>query len=298
MPNLYATLAEVRSIAPDAITSSVTGYDQLFIRLANAISRWIDDHTQRVFFPGIETRYFNGAGCDYQFVGDLIEAHEIAYSDDHGLSYTIMAPTDYILMAGRTYDPPASFTRVQMARNGSMSYFPTGRRSLRLAGLWGYTDRRADCWLPSGDTVQNNPLSSSGTVINVASVGGPGPTGWTPRFSPGALLRIEDEFVEVTAVQSDSDTQALTVLRGRNGSAAVQHAQGTAIDLWQVPDPVRQAMIIQAVHQFKRGQAGFGDAEALPDQGRILHLKSIDPEVYDLLGRTPGEKYVALGLTS
>jgi hypothetical protein len=281
MPNLYATLAEVRSIAPDALQSSVTTYDQLFLRLANTISRWIDDHCQRVFYPLVETRYFEGRGGEDLYIEDLLSASEVAYSTDGGLTYTVLSSSDYILMAGEDYNPRGSYNQIKVDINGDLGSWPKGQKAVRVIGLWSWTDNREEAWLDSTDEVEDNPLASSDATLTVNDVDGADLFGATPRLSAGNLIRIEDEYCEATATASGSNTA--TIVRGRNGSDADAHAQNTQIDIWRVPDVVKQGTIIQAIHQFKRGQAGYADAEALPDVGRIMHIKTIDPEVIELL---------------
>src|SRR3989304_8893242 len=112
MPNLYATLAEVRSVAPDALVSSVTGYDPLFIRLASSISRWVDNHCKRVFYPVQDTRYYNGKGAKQLYVGDLFSVTSISFSSDNGQTYTALAATDYMLMLGKDYGPRGSYNKI------------------------------------------------------------------------------------------------------------------------------------------------------------------------------------------
>lgn len=294
MPNLYANLAEVRAVAPNSITAAVTGYDKLFVSLAERISRWIDDHCVRTFYPQLETRYFPGNGKPDIYLGDLVSVSEVAYSDDNGANYTALSESDYLLMSGNSYQTPGSYNRIHLAVDGALSWFPTGQKAIKVTGIWAYTLARADMFYSSTDTVENNPLAADGLAITVNDADGIDAFGNSPRFSRGQLLRIESEWVEVADV--NTSTNVITVARGRNGTTAAAHAQNTPIDIFSPPPPVKQALIIQAIHQFKRGQAAYGDAEALPDQGKIMHIKSIDPEVYDLLGKDPGEKYVSMGL--
>jgi hypothetical protein len=93
------------------------------------------------------------------------------------------------------------------------------------------------------------------------------------------LIRIEDEYQEVTDLQE----KTLTVIRGRNGSTAAAHDNGTAIDIWRAPDPVRQAVLIQAVRQHMRATQGFADSRANADIGELFFLKKMDPEAQELL---------------
>jgi hypothetical protein len=108
--------------------------------------------------------------------------------------------------------------------------------AITVTGIWGYHDRWSDAWLDSGDTVQNNPLSSGGTTITVTDADGADSDLETPRFQVGHLLRIESEYLRITAV--NTATNILTVQRGVNGTTPAAHAQNTPIYTYQPPTDV------------------------------------------------------------
>lgn len=122
----------------------------------------------------------------------------------------------------------------------SMLHLTNGRAFVRsylnpvaVTGVWGWHERAAEMWRNSSDTVQNNPLSNSGTSLTVNSATGTDSVGQSPRFQVGHLLQIESEYLRVLAISSNT----LTVLRGVNGTTAVQHNQNTPIYTFQpVPD--------------------------------------------------------------
>jgi hypothetical protein len=51
-----------------------------------------------------------------------------------------------------------------------------------------------------------------------------------------------------------------------------------------VPDEVKQATIIMAVRAFKRGQQAYQDGSVVPELGRIVYVKGMDPEVDRIIG--------------
>ena len=124
--------------------------------------------------------------------------------------------------------------------------------AISIAGIWGYHSRYDEAWLSSGDTVQNNPLSSSATTLTVANTEGVDALNRAPRFSPNQLLRIESEYIEVLEVVSAT---SLTVRRGQRGSTAASHNQNTVIDLWQ-PDPLIERATLRWVSYLydRRGE--------------------------------------------
>ncbi|RJX20816.1 MAG: hypothetical protein C4570_03405 [Ammonifex sp.] len=129
--------------------------------------------------------------------------------------------------------------------------------------------------------MRDDPLGLAATAITVAGVTGADVWGMAPRFQAGRLAKIESEYVEIAA--ANSDTNVLTAVRGRNGSTAAAHALGSAIYSWRAPEPVQQACIIQAVRQLERGFQGFGEARANADLGQMFWIKSLDPEAKELL---------------
>ena len=301
MPNLYVTEDEIKQVAPDAILITTTQYDKLFITLAERISRWVDNHTQRMFFPFIDTRFYSvsrnrghhgtfghhgfsdDARAEFEdlWIDDLIEITSVNVSDDDGANYTELAATDYIAMHGQDFNSEKSFTLLKIDQNGTIGSWPVGQRSVKIVGTWNFTDDRSSFFEDTLDAVVDAPLSDSATEVTLTDVDGLDLHGLTPRVSPGNLLRIESEILEVTA--TDTATQKATITRGVNGSVAAAHVATTQIDKFVAPQPLKQACIIQAVRQYKRGQGGFGDAVANLDMGRILIMKTLDPEALVLL---------------
>ena len=292
---LYATEDELKQVAPDAILAATTQYDTLFITLSGRISRWIDNITERMFYPFIDTRFYSvrrnrSLLSDYPFedpefddlwIDDVMEITSVSISEDDGKTYTALATGDYIPMHGQDFNSEKSYTLLKVDRNGDLGSWPVGQRSVRVIGTFNFTDDRSNFFEDTLDEVENNPLTAAGTSLTVNDVDGVDLQGITPRIAPGNLLRIGTEFVEVASTNATGNTAV--IVRGVNGSTAAAHIQNVQIDKFMPPEPLKQACIIQAIKQFKRGQAGFGDAAAQLDLGRVLHMKTIDPEALVLL---------------
>ena len=287
---LYATEDELKQVAPDGILAATTQYDTLFITLSERISRWIDNHTQRMFYPFIDTRFysvnrnrswisnfeFEDPEFDDLWIDDVMEITSVSISENDGSTYTALATGDYIAMHGQDFNSEKSFTLLKVDRNGDLGSWPIGQRSVRVIGTFNFTDDRSNFFEDTLDEVENNPLTAAGTSLTVNDVDGADLRGITPRIAPGNLLRMESEFVEVASTNATGNTAV--IVRGVNGSTAAAHAQNIQIDKFMPPEPLKQACIIQAARQYKRGQAYFADAEAQIDLGRVLHIKTIDPE--------------------
>lgn len=124
-------------------------------------------------------------------------------------------------------------SRLALINGAAFNYDVTPVNAIAVTGIWGWHDDWGEAWFSSGDTVQNNPLSSGATSLTVAAADGADSSGQTPRFQVGQLLRIEAEYVRVTGV--DTGTNVLSVQRGTNGTTAAAHVQNTLIEVYQPP---------------------------------------------------------------
>lgn len=276
MPNLYATPTEIKAALPDGLRAGQTKYDAELMRLAGEVARFVDNYCHRVFYPQSVTRYFHGQGGPALAIGDWVSIATVEVSDDDGATYTALAGSDWFASVAGDVNAPQSYTHLHVDANGDQSYWPRGQKSVKVIGVAGYTDDRAAAWEDTTDEVEDNPLSNSAVALTVNDALGAGLWGQAPRLQPGHLLRLESEFAEVVSVESGS---SLTVVRGRGGTSAAQHAQNTQIDVWRPPEPVKQAVIIQLVRLFERAVQGFGDARATPDLSALVWVRALDPDV-------------------
>jgi hypothetical protein len=277
MPNVYATPAQIKAALPDAIRATTTKYDAEFLRLAEEVSRFIDNYTHRLFYPRLVTHYFNGNGRASQRIGDWLSITTVSMSDDDGETYTDLAASDWYASVEGDVNSPKSYTHLHISRlSDDYSYFYCGQKSLKVVGVAAYTDDRDNAWEDTTDDVESNPLTSSATSCTVNEAAGAGQWGGAPRFQTGQLLRIESEYCELT--DTDQAT-TLTLARGRNGTTAAEHAQNTQIDVWRPPAPVTQAVIMQLVRGFNRALQGYGDARATPEVSQTIWVRALDPDV-------------------
>ena len=115
--------------------------------------------------------------------------------------------------------------------------------NVTIVGAFGYHRDPDNMWLDSGDTVQDSPLSSSGTALTVTADG---------NFEVMQHIRIESEYLLITAI--DTATEILTVERGVNGSTAASHDNGKQIDKFvQTPEIEQEARRLAIRHFHLRG---------------------------------------------
>lgn len=156
-----------------------------------------------------------------------------------------------------------------------------------VTGLWGYHNNYYEMgWIDTLDTVENNPLTASGTSITVNNADGDDAQGMT-RFEAGNLIRVDDELMEITTVTAGS-VNTLTVLRGVRGSRATSHAQDTAIFRYHVPDDLVEitttvAKTLKESDESVGGRQGVSDTSVgakitLPDDAAEwirMHVRTI-----------------------
>jgi hypothetical protein len=195
---------------------------------------------------------------------DLLELTSLTNGDGSAISLStvITIPDEF----------PASFLRL----TGSSAFIWTLSpvQAITVTGIWGWHDRPVEMWRGSGDTVQNNPLSSGATAITVSDADGADAESETPRFQVGHLLKIESEYLRVLAV--NTGTNVLTVLRGVNGTSAASHALNTPISTYQPPADVQQLALRWASWLYKEpDSASFTTAPdtLLDDLAPLRRLK-------------------------
>lgn len=293
MPNLYATPQEIKAVAPEMIpNSSDTSQDVALYRLCERVSRMVDRHTNRVFYPYAEQRVFSlPDNVEKVRIDDFISVTTVEISRDEGASFLASSDfgsSDYYKGRydatqpdGVRIDPLGSYDTLIINKNGAVGSFNAGQRSLRVDAVWGFADNRDDAWEDTQDTVEDNPLSDSATSVTVNDADGADQWGVTPRFQVGHLNRCESEYWEVTAINTSTD--ALTAVRGRNGTTAASHVQNTQIDVWRPPEPVKQATIITAVRALMRAKQSYQDAGANVELGQMFFVRDLDPEAAVLL---------------
>lgn len=254
----YATLAQVRAeidmqAASSGEASEAINDAYVLEALRVTTERFQKRLKPRDFLPRKETRYFDALGHHI----DDIEGVLILSNPDgthpllavtgvvDGEDTALVLNTDY-RMYPRNASPAFSLRLITNGESWS-KFSDDWMEAIEVTGTWGYHSRYAEAWRDSGDTVENDPLSSSGTSVTVnAVVLGSG----LARFSAGQLIQIENEWLEVTA--TDAETNTLTVRRGARGTTAAAHNQNTAIYIFQVEGAINRAAWRYAAFLYAR----------------------------------------------
>lgn len=282
--NCYANLSQIRAYLESSDTAMSTDDDAKLTQYLIWASRQIDRRTHRKFYPRIETR-------EYDYQGDARE-HLV---DDDLLAITTLTVDGSSVASSEYYLYPLTGYpkfKIEMNRGGGtiFTYSDTPQSAVSLAGTWGYHEDWDNAWVDSQDTVEDDPLSDSATSLTVNNIDGADINGITPRISVGSLLKIENEYLEVTAV--NTTTNVATVLRGRNGSTASAHVQDTTISVFLPFAPAITATL-DLVKWIYEHRSAVGGIIALPslegaaievEVDKILAAHSLPVRAADLIG--------------
>jgi len=271
--NCYASLAVINS------RLNVSSYDTMLLALLNAASRFVDKLTGRFFYVDEATRYFDGAGS-VLFFDDVLSITALKLDEDGDATYeATMDATDYILYPLNSY--PKSYTKV--SNNGNYGGFASGvKKGVEITGVFGYGNGlSATPYSDSGITVVADDATE--TELDVSAEG---------TIAAGHTIRVESEQMYVSAATSD-DTKKITVVRAVNGTTGAAHATKAAY-IYEYPDLVVEATLIQAMRWFKRKDSAFSTVVGSPDLGQMEIYKGLDADVKMMLAPLTRKRVIAV----
>jgi hypothetical protein len=147
------------------------------------------------------------------------------------------------------------------------------RKAIKITGTFGYgSDWPADYVRDSG--TQISTAISTSDVTLVAS---------TPSLLyAGMTLRLgTTEQVYVTAATSTS----ATIQRAQNGTTAASSASTTAIYIYQYPQAITQACVIQTVRTWKRRESGYSTSVGNNITGEYQSFRGLDADVKEIVNQ-------------
>ncbi|GAB4573137.1 MAG: hypothetical protein Kow0077_14590 [Anaerolineae bacterium] len=241
----YASLARLRERA--GIPAGDAEADaRLLIALRHATAQ-IERFTARRFAPVVQTRHY-----EFQNTYTL------------RLDIDLLALLGLVNTDGQAFDPArvrllpdGDGPYAALALPGDLTFTPAADPgdAILVTGIWGTHDRWSEAWRDSGDALAG-AVDAVTAILAVADVTGPDAHGISPRFEPGQLIRIADEYLHITAVDAMAGT--LTVLRGVRGTTAASHAAGATIDVYSPPEDVQALCLRWAAWLYAQVDAGIG----------------------------------------
>lgn len=148
-------------------------------------------------------------------------------------------------LADETFHPN---TRIEIDIDAVTDYPSDFDESVDVTGIFGYHTDPDNMWRDSLDSIQDGGgINASATSITVTDADALGEDGFT-RFQTLQYLRIEDEYLQVTAV--NTSTNVLTVKRAQLGTSAASHDNDTQIDVLAPDDQIVQATRRLVIQRF------------------------------------------------
>ena len=264
------------------IGTAETGDDTLLKSLCTRASRiWEMATRQRYFYPRSEERLYDHPAITsvLELDDDLLEM--TTFTTENG--DTEIASADYYLMCGKSYNL-TPYNRIVLKTNGTQTnlfYSGTVQRANSVTGIWGYHEDWDNAWQDSQDTVQNSTqIAAAGTSLTVTDADGVNLLGVTPRFKVDTILKIEDEYLYVTA--KNTSTNVLTVLRGVNGTTAAAHANATTIYTYHMQDEINHWVTRLAAWLYRqKDNSADMDRAIVTDYGGMLLPGKLPSDVAD-----------------
>jgi hypothetical protein len=256
---LYATLDEVQSVMTASSTAATAAEKNKILSDLRVISRRIDREFQSrrpLFAPYSEARTLRvNSILVNRYDGTLRLTDPLLALTGVSIATTALV-VDTHVEAWPDTTAPIGYLRLINCTDYSWYHDPGcadcgGPLTVTITGTWGLHRDYANAWMKVDDLQAT--ITDSATTLTVAVAAGADAYGVTPRLSPGNLIKIDSELLEVTAVS----TNTLTVRRGVNGSTAAAHTgaastAGADIYTWQVEEPIRRAVARQAALMYAR----------------------------------------------
>jgi hypothetical protein len=134
----------------------------------------------RVFYPELDTRYFDWPGGQYARPWRLwLDASELISVTTLTSGGTTIASSDYFLEPNQ-YGPPYSRIEIDLDSSAAFSSGDTHQRAIAVTGLFGYRNDETQV----GSTAEALDASETGIDVDAAT---------SAAVGVGSLLRIDDE---------------------------------------------------------------------------------------------------------
>lgn len=261
---LYATLDDVKKSAQITGTTD----DDVAMRNLRTVSRRVDRLYRSplpYFAPHINTKHFrieptriNTLDYTYRLPWPLLSLTAVTLADT---ALTVGTQVE----AWPTVDSP--FKLLRMMDGWTWYSYSTSDYEpalIKVTGIWGWHHDYSNAWL-GVTTLAAAIATTTITSITVTDIDGTDAYGRAPWLSPGSLLQIDSEWLEVTAV--DTGTNVATVRRGVNGSTAATHDNASTVSVYQVEEDIRDVVTRQAA--FKYARRGAYESITITDLGAI-----------------------------
>ena len=282
MPNLYASLTDLKSIA------SITGttYDAQLMDALEEGSRQFDKDTERFFYIFEGTYYQDGGATRVILDWDVQTITSLAVDVDGSMTYSNTYNVDMNLSTPPSTAPDAFVypanslpkTRIEANPYGQYGHFGAGfRKSIQIIGAFGYGNDWPASYTHANANVFAPTSNSTATTITMTSSSDTVFEAGMTLLVTGTTAGTPHEQVFIT--QATSST-SYVVQRAQNGTTAVVPGTTATVAVYDYPHAVSKAVLIYAMRIWKRRESAFQNQVGNPELGTVTVWKGNDPD-YD-----------------
>lgn len=261
--------ADPGAAATQTIQTEFANYWALIVQYCLDCSRIIETSTHRTFVPYTAAKdyYFRqeirNDNFDFEaYIGgyyldlneDLLSVSEIVFNG------TTLTSSQYRLVGIDQSSITYPFTRVLFGED--VTNFNTGfDDKITITGEWGVQDNASDSY-SDVSTLSVALTDTTGTTVTIAN-------GQGDLFYQYQYIRIGDELMLITGIDSSGDPDLLTVVRGVNGFTAATHLIDTTIERWNVVNDV-QFLVQRMVAYWFNKRDDKGELVQVIDDSLVL----------------------------
>lgn len=284
MPNCYCNLGIIKS---SGTLNIMTGdWDSQLLRVAEDASRQVDNDTDRFFYIYEGSFYQDGAAnrvildWDVQTITSLIVDINGQNQYPTTSEYTIDMNAPTTAPDAFTY-PSNGLPKTRLEANpfGDYGHLGAGyRKAIKITGTFGHGN---DWPNPNTHALQgtvNADLTSTAATVTVTS-------STATEIVAGMTLRVNAEQLYVYTAPTGSSGQFIPVQRAQNGTPAAAATTGTTISVYDYPQPIVQATLIELVRLWKRRESGYVNTIINTDMGSITVFKGTDPDYQRIVNK-------------
>ena len=216
---------------------------------------------------------------------DLLEVITLTNGDDEEIG-----PLKYVLKPNNTYPK----NRIMLKSESPLQWVPNDdgpEEAISLKGYFGSVTNYGTCYARSGDKLLAE-IFSGDTELKVGSYAGVADDLKSPRFQAGQTLRIQSdngtEFVFIKSIipgETDYDDDTLEVVRGYNGTIAVDHPVDTEVYIFRPSEIVVQMCLRLVQWRYRQKDSdNFDRVYNLATQS-VTTPSALPADVYTILGQ-------------
>lgn len=271
----YCTLAEVKAELKATTTTDDSDVRRSMRQVSARIDALMGTPRRPFFAPYTEQRKF-------PIISTRIDSfYNVYWLRQHILSVSAVTRGSDTLTANvELYSNNSSVAQGLHLTSTGISWYSdeTLPQFIQVTGVWGWHEDYTNAYAHVDDLAAD-VATTTATSITVADADGADLDGFTPRFSPGNLIQVGSELMEVTAV--NTSTNILTVKRGVNGTTAATHTTGDDVNVYQVDERVKRIAARQTGLLYAR--RGAYQVETLDGVGVITYPQDLLTELRNSL---------------